>query len=252
MRISIFKFVFFSIIICFFEYAKNELCLERSIINFRNNRVLAYGDNQFDLNDFYQSTLSLANQFNEYNDYDDDEEMEFLRNTIDSHIKKHQENNTLPDLNNVDKKTKKLIAELQAELEKVRKELDNKENNEIEIRQIQNQRITKTDKNDCVSEDANSEELENPENFPEIENNQIDLINTDQFEEDQDKKKVAKKILKRGALLVGISIMALMSGATMIPFVVLITLISVETIFKFRKLNKSKFKFKFKMPKLFK
>ncbi|CDU17377.1 fam-b protein [Plasmodium yoelii] len=105
MRISILKFVFFSIIICSFEYAKNELyfvnersiCLERNITKFRNNRILADVDNQFDLNDFYQSTLSLVDQFNDCND---DEEITNLRNIIDSQIKKHKESNTLPDLNN--------------------------------------------------------------------------------------------------------------------------------------------------------
>ncbi|CXH16340.1 Protein of unknown function (DUF2031), putative, partial [Plasmodium berghei] len=64
MRVSILKYVFFSIIICSFEYAKNELYLvndrsiflEMNLINFRNNRVLAYADNEFDLYDFYQST----------------------------------------------------------------------------------------------------------------------------------------------------------------------------------------------------
>ncbi|VTZ80296.1 fam-b protein [Plasmodium yoelii] len=233
MRVSILKYVFFSIIICFFEYDKNELCLERSIINFRNNRVLAYADNQFDLNDFYQSTLSLANQFNEYNDYDynDDKEISFLRNTINSHIKKHKENNALPDLNNVDKRTRKLINELRAELEEVKKELDNKRNNEIVIRQ-KKKKITKKDKKNYASEDENSEESENEENSLETKN-------------DQDKK-TTRKILKRGMLLIGISIMALMSGTLLIPFIVLITLISADSAIKIKKLTK------FKLSKLFK
>ncbi|VTZ71642.1 fam-b protein [Plasmodium yoelii] len=172
MRVNILKYVFFSIIICFFEYGKNELylvnertiCFERNITNFRNNRILADADNQFNLNDFYQSSLSLANQFNECNDYDDDEKMIFLRNTIDSHIKEHKENNTLPDLNNVDKKTKKIIRKLQKELEEVKKELDNKRNNEIEIQPIQDKTITKKDENNSVSKDENSTELENEGN----------------------------------------------------------------------------------------
>ncbi|CDU17794.1 hypothetical protein YYC_04314 [Plasmodium yoelii 17X] len=182
MRISILKFVFFSIIICFFEYAKNELYFinkrnvyhERNITNFRNNRILADADNQFDLNDFYQSTLSLANQFNEYDNYVDDEEMSFIRNAIDSHIKKHIKSNKLPDLNNVDKKTKKLVNELLTELEEVKKEINNKRNSELEIQPIQDKRITKKDENNSVSEYENFRQLENYKNNLESEDYNFD------------------------------------------------------------------------------
>ncbi|VTZ80393.1 fam-b protein [Plasmodium yoelii] len=172
MRVSILKFVFFSIIIYSFEYAKNELyfvnerdtCLERNITNFRNNRILADVNNQFNINDFHQSTLRRVSQFNDYNDDDDDEEMIFLRNIIDSQIKKHKENNTLPNLNNVDKKTKKLINGLLTEIEEVKKELDNKRNSEMAIQPIQDKRITKKDENNYVSEHENFKQLENYEN----------------------------------------------------------------------------------------
>ncbi|ETB60535.1 hypothetical protein YYC_02800 [Plasmodium yoelii 17X] len=165
MRISILKFVFFSIIICSFEYAKNELyfvnersiCLERNITKFRNNRILADVDNQFDLNDFYQSTLSLVDQFNDCND---DEEITNLRNIIDSQIKKHKESNTLPDLNNVDKKTKKLIHGLHKEIEEFKKELDNKGDNELAIQPIHDKIIIKKDENSSVSEHEDFKQLE--------------------------------------------------------------------------------------------
>ncbi|SCL82368.1 Protein of unknown function (DUF2031), putative, partial [Plasmodium berghei] len=56
MRVSILKYVLFSIVICSFEYSKNELCFvndrgiwfERNVINFRNNRTIADADNEFD------------------------------------------------------------------------------------------------------------------------------------------------------------------------------------------------------------
>ncbi|CDU19171.1 hypothetical protein YYC_02086 [Plasmodium yoelii 17X] len=178
MRISILKFVFFSIIICSFEYAKNELYfvnerdiyLERNITNFRNNRILADVDNRFNLNDFYQSTLNLVDQFNDCNG---DEEITKLRNIIDSQIKKHKESNTLPDLNNVDKKTKKLINELLTELEEVKKEIDNKRNDEMAIQPIQDKRITKKDENISVSEHEGFNQLENEGNFLETANNKF-------------------------------------------------------------------------------
>ncbi|CDU16011.1 fam-b protein, partial [Plasmodium yoelii] len=180
MRVNILKYVLFSIIICFFEYAKNELYyvneriiyLERNITNFRNNRILADIDNQFDLNEFYQSILSLVDQFNEYNV--DDEKITYLRNIIDSHIKKHKENNTLPDLNNLDKKTKKLIDELRKELEEVKKELDNKRDSELEIQPIHDKRIIKKDENNSISEQENFKQLENSENILETEDNKFD------------------------------------------------------------------------------
>ncbi|CAD2095025.1 fam-b protein [Plasmodium vinckei] len=153
MRVNILNVVFLSIIICSFGFGKNELyfinersiCLERNIINFRNNRILADVENQFDLNNFYQSTWSLVNQLNDCND--DDEEITNLRNAIDSHIKNLKENNTLPNLNNLDGKTKKLIHKIQKELNEAKKELDNKGNGELSIQPIQDKRVIKENEN---------------------------------------------------------------------------------------------------------
>ncbi|EUD69705.1 hypothetical protein YYG_05041 [Plasmodium vinckei petteri] len=153
MKVNILKFVFFSIIICSFEYAQNELYfingrniyLERNIINFKNNRILVDADKEFDLNNFYESTFSLVNQLNDCND--DDEEITNLRNAIDSHIKNHKENNTLPNINNLDGKTKKLIHKIQKELNEVKKELDNKGNGELSIQPIQDKRVIKENEN---------------------------------------------------------------------------------------------------------
>ncbi|CAD2102399.1 fam-b protein [Plasmodium vinckei] len=169
MRARVLKFVLFSIIICSFEYVQNELyfiyerniCLERNVPNFRNNRILADPDNYFDLNDFYQSTFSLVNQLNDCND--DDEEITNLRNMIDSHIKKDNEGNILLDLNNVDRKAKKLIHKLRNELEKVKKEIDNIRNGELETQPVQNKRITIKNENNSVSEHEDFNELENYE-----------------------------------------------------------------------------------------
>ncbi|CDU15841.1 hypothetical protein YYC_00080 [Plasmodium yoelii 17X] len=174
MRVSILKYVFFSIIICSFEYAKNELYfandrgiyLERNVINFRNDRILADVDDQFDLNGFYKSTLSLASQLSDCTE--GNKEIAHLQNIIDSYIKKHKESNTLPDLNNLDKKTKKLVNELRTELEKIKKELDNKMNGELAMQPIHDKRIIKKDENSSVSEHEDFEQLENEGNFLEI------------------------------------------------------------------------------------
>ncbi|SCL90601.1 Protein of unknown function (DUF2031), putative [Plasmodium chabaudi adami] len=163
------KHVFFFNYYLFFEYSKNEsngvnersIYLERNVINFRNNRILADADSQFDLYDFYQSTSSLANRFNDYND---DEEMACLLNMIGSHVNKNKENNTIFNLNNVDKKTKKLIYELQKEFEETKKELDNIRNDELAIQPIQDKRIIKGDGNISVSEQE-FKQLENSENI---------------------------------------------------------------------------------------
>ncbi|VTZ71433.1 fam-b protein [Plasmodium yoelii] len=166
MRVSILKYVFFSIIICSFEYAKNELYfandrgiyLERNVINFRNDRILADVDDQFDLNGFYKSTLSLASQLSDCTE--GNKEIAHLQNIIDSYIKKHKESNTLPDLNNLDKKTKKLVNELRTELEKIKKELDNKMNGELAMQPIHDKRIIKKDENSSVSEHEDFKQLE--------------------------------------------------------------------------------------------
>ncbi|ETB56989.1 hypothetical protein YYC_05336 [Plasmodium yoelii 17X] len=160
MRARILKYVFFSIVICSFEYAKNELYfvndrgihLERNVINFRNNRILSDADNQFDLNEFYESTLSLVSQFNDYNG--GNKEIEYLRNIIYSHIKKRKESNTSFNLKNVDSKTKKLINKFRKELEELTKELDNKINGELAIQPIHDKIIIKKNENSSVSEHA--------------------------------------------------------------------------------------------------
>ncbi|CAD2109190.1 fam-b protein [Plasmodium vinckei] len=104
----------------------NSYIMSEKCTKLINNRILADADNRFYLNNFYESTLNLANQFSDY--IDDDKEITNLRNNIDSHIKKDKESNISPNLNNVDEKTKNLIYELQKELEEVKKELDNKRN----------------------------------------------------------------------------------------------------------------------------
>ncbi|CDU17783.1 fam-b protein [Plasmodium yoelii] len=236
MRVAILKYVLFSIVICSFEYAKNELYLvnerniyhERNITNFRNNRILADTDNQFDLNEFYQSILSLADQFNEYNV--DDEKIIYLRNIINSHVKKHKENNTLPNLNNVNRKTKKLIDELRKELEEVKKELDNKRNDELPIQQIQDKRITKKDKNTYVLEQKDFKHLENYENILEtedgkIENEYNEITSNNNYKEPKTNrkfKKVKKKLFKM--MITSSTFLAIiLSSGLAIPFMLLIT-----------------------------
>ncbi|SCL89804.1 Protein of unknown function (DUF2031), putative [Plasmodium chabaudi adami] len=212
MRVSILNFVFFIIIICSFEYAKNELYyvneksiyLERNVIHFRNNRALADADNQFDLYDFYQSTLSLANQFSDCDG--DDEEITNLRNIIDSHLKKHKENNALPNLNKVDKKTRRLIHELQKELEGVKKELDNIRNDKLEIQPIQDKRIIKRDENMFVSEHENFRKLENEHNW-------IDSSSKNELKNNPEMKKDIKKFFKKALLLSGFFLVLLISPA---------------------------------------
>ncbi|CAD2099535.1 Plasmodium exported protein, unknown function [Plasmodium vinckei] len=132
---------------------------ERNIINFKNNRILADAGKEFDLNHFYESTLSLASQFSDY--IDNDEKITNPRNIIDSRIKKHKGSNISPNLNNIDEKTKKLIYELQKELEKVKKELDNIKNDKIPIQPIQNKRMIIKGENISVSEHEDFSQLKN-------------------------------------------------------------------------------------------
>ncbi|CAD2103430.1 fam-b protein [Plasmodium vinckei brucechwatti] len=179
MKVNIFKIVFFSIIICSFEYAPNELYfinggniyLERNIINFKNNRILADAGKEFDLNYFYESTLSLANQFSDY--IDNEEKIKNLRNTIDSRIKKHKRSDISPNLNNIDEKTKNLIYELQKELEEVKKEIDSIRNGKIPTQPIQNKRIIINGEKISVSEHESFIQLKNGGNLLDRKHNEV-------------------------------------------------------------------------------
>ncbi|CAD2105361.1 hypothetical protein YYG_02102 [Plasmodium vinckei petteri] len=242
MKANILNFVLFSIVICSFEYAKKELYyvnersiyLERNIIYFRNNRILADADKKFDFNDFYNSNLNFVSQLNDYN-YDDKENI-YLRNIIDSHIKKHKESNKTPNLNNVDAETKKLILELRKDIEEVKKELDNKRNGKLAAQSIQNKKIEKKCKNNPASKDVSFKELGNEKN------NEIISRSNNELETDPETQKSIKKLLKRGLLLAGISLGFIISGGLTIPFIVIITLVSFDTLKKLWRHSRSEFK----------
>ncbi|ETB59948.1 hypothetical protein YYC_03298 [Plasmodium yoelii 17X] len=228
MRVSILKYVIFSIVIWSFEYPKNELyyanertiCFENNITNFRNNRILADADNRFDLNSFYESTLSLANQFNEYND--DDEEITKLRNIIDSHIKKHEESNTLPDLKNLDKKTKKLIHGLHKEIEETKKELDNIKNNKLAIESIENNSVSEED----------FKQLENERNIVANEHHENDSSIEYELKNKRKLKKMIKGLMLRVVLLMGLILALSIPGWIQIVFIIMNVALSIETIIR--------------------
>ncbi|CDS44987.1 fam-b protein [Plasmodium yoelii] len=243
MRVSILKFVLFSIFICFFEYVKNELYLvnerniyhERNITNFRNNRILADADNQFDLNEFYQSTLSLANQFND--DNDDDEEIKYLQNIIDSHVKKHKENNTLPDLNSLDKKTKKLIDELQKEIEETKKELDNIRNNKLAIEPIQNNPVSEEEE-----EEEDFKQLKNERNIVGNEHYEVDPKIEDESKTKRELTKLTKKLMVRGVVLTLLVLSLLVPGLIYFVFVIMNVILSIGILIECCKYVKLCFK----------
>ncbi|SBW38266.1 fam-b protein [Plasmodium berghei] len=214
MRVSILKCVLFSIVICSFEYAQNEdrgIWLERNVINFRNNRILAYADNEFDLYDFYQSTLSLASQLGDC--VEGNKEIAHLRNIIDSHIKKHIENNTLPNLNNLDKKTKNLTNELRKEL---KKQIADKMNGELAIQPIDDQIIIKKDENCSVSEHEGFKQLKNNEN-----NKITSSNNYKEPKANQKFKKILKKLFKM--MMTNLVFLAIiLSSGLLIPLMLLI------------------------------
>ncbi|SCL93331.1 Protein of unknown function (DUF2031), putative, partial [Plasmodium chabaudi adami] len=176
-------------------------------------------DNQFDLYDFYQSTSSIASQFNDYND--DEKDIIHFRNAIDSHIKKHKENNTLPNLNNLDKKTKKLIYELQKELEETKKEIDNIRINELAIQPMQDKRVIKSDGNISVSEHEDFKQLENSENILETEYDNFEdkyneITSSDCYKKlklDNLYRKSGKDLLKKWLVLMGSFLVIMSSGA---------------------------------------
>ncbi|EUD71224.1 hypothetical protein YYG_03279 [Plasmodium vinckei petteri] len=244
MRVNILNFVFFSIIICFFGYGKNELYfinkrniyLERNIINFRNNRILADADKQFDLNNFYESTLSLANQFSDY--IDDDDEIKNLRNIIDSRIKKNKEKNTLPNLNNVDEKTRNLIYELQKELEEVKKELDNIRNDKIPTQPIQNKRMIIKGENTSVSEHDDFGQLKNRGNLLDRKHNEVVSSSKNELKNNSETKKLVVNFLKKCLLLSAAFLALFISPALSFLLLIMPNLFDItNNIWKFIKLQ---------------
>ncbi|CAD2096867.1 fam-b protein [Plasmodium vinckei] len=247
MRASILKFVLFSIVICSFEYAPNGLhyanerniYLERNVINFRNNRILADADKELDLNDFYNSTLELANQLNDCNG---DKEIACLRNVIDSHIQKNQESNTLLNLNNVDEETKNIIHDLQKELEKVKKELNNKGGNELATQSTQDKKTTKNDKNSSESKHGDFKQLKKEEISLKEKNNEIVSSDNNELKNKPELNKPLRKLMKKAMLLIGVSYVFILAAGFGLPFLLLFTMISFGTIKKLWKHVKVDFK----------
>ncbi|CAD2099723.1 fam-b protein [Plasmodium vinckei lentum] len=254
MRASILKLVFFSIIICSFEYAKNELYyvnetsiyLERNLINFRNNRILTDADEHFDLNYFYESIVNLADQLNDRKD--DDKDIKKTRNIINSHIKEYKESNTLPNLNNVDKKTKRKIHKLQKELEEVKKELDNIKNDKLEIQPIQDKRIVIKGENISVSNYEGPKGLEYLRSFTPNEQNEDDTTAEDILESKRELDKRLKGLMIRGALMILLSFVLLIPGFVQIGAAIIGVLLSIETFYRCYQYVRLGFKI-YKIPK---
>ncbi|CAD2089766.1 Plasmodium exported protein, unknown function [Plasmodium vinckei lentum] len=199
MGSNILKYALFSIIICSFVYAQNELYfinkrskyIERNITNFRNNRILADPDIKFDLNEFHELTLSIANQLIEYNCIVGD--MLNLRYIINSYIKEHGKSDTLPDLNNLDIVTKMLIRAHQKQLEELKKELDNLRNCELEIQPIHDKKMLKKDKNISVSKPEHFKQLKNKKVSTKEKNNKTDPSSNNELDNDAKFENLKKK-----------------------------------------------------------
>ncbi|WBY55827.1 fam-b protein [Plasmodium yoelii yoelii] len=206
MRVNILKYVLFSIIICFFEYGKNEIWHERNIIKFRSNRILGDVEKEFDLNDFYESTFSLTKQLNEQS--------------------------TLPDLNKLDKRTKKLIYKIREELKEVKKEIDNMGDSGITTKVIENKRIRKKDENNYVSEGEDYNQLKNEVNFLEREYRQPNLSSVNTYKNKRKINELYEGLKLRSILLVFLSLVIIISGTVPIAFTVLCSVVSFETFIR--------------------
>ncbi|SCL88307.1 fam-b protein, partial [Plasmodium chabaudi adami] len=220
---------------------ESNVYLERNIINLENNRILANADNQFDLNNFYESNLTLADQLNDYkDDYedDDDEVIKKIQNIIDSHREKDKRNNTLPNLNNVDKKTKKLIHELRTELDEVKKELDNIKNNKLAIQPIQpiqpiqDKRIVNRRE---VASVSNYEGLNGSEYLRVITANEQNVVNITAYDKLKNIRKLNRKrkgLYVRAGILIIMAGVALMPGVNIWAFLPIIVGATAETLFR--------------------
>ncbi|EAA19626.1 hypothetical protein [Plasmodium yoelii yoelii] len=207
-----------------------EIWDERNIIKFRSNRILGDVEKEFDLNDFYESTFSLTKQLNEYND--DNEEIIHIRNAINSYIKNHKDKSTLPDLNKLDKRTKKLIYKIREELKEVKKEIDNMGDSGITTKVIENKRIRKKDENNYVSEGEDYNQLKNEVNFLEREYRQPNLSSVNTYKNKRKINELYEGLKLRSILLVFLSLVIIISGTVPIAFTVLCSVVSFETFIR--------------------
>ncbi|SCL91470.1 Protein of unknown function (DUF2031), putative [Plasmodium chabaudi chabaudi] len=89
--------------------------LGRNVINFRNNRILADVDNQFYLNNFYESNLNLVDACN-------DDEIKCIQYVIDKHVKKFKVSSMLFELKGINMGMKFLIHKVVMKSSKFSKE----------------------------------------------------------------------------------------------------------------------------------
>ncbi|VTZ80357.1 fam-b protein [Plasmodium yoelii] len=238
MRVSILKYALFSIFICSFEYGKNELCLERNIINIRNNRILSDGDNQFNLHEFYESTSSVENQVNDHDN--DDEKNISIRNTVDSHVKKNKKSKKSLYSKNVDKKRKKLIhghhkeikeikeIEEIEEIEETEKEIDNTNNNKLAIVPIENNSV--------------SEELENEGNIVVSEHYEINSSIEDELNDKLELNKMVNGLITKVVFLNMLVFALSVNEWIEIGLIIMSVALSFEIFFRFYQYLKLRFK----------
>ncbi|EAA16091.1 fam-b protein [Plasmodium yoelii] len=242
MRVSTLKYVLFSIIICSFEYGKNELyyvnertiCFERNIINFSNNRILADGDSQFNLHEFYESTSSVENQVNDHDN--DDEKNISIRNTVDSHVKKNKKSKKSLYSKNVDKKRKNLIHGHHKEIEEIEeteKEIDNTNNNKLAIVPIEN---------NSVSEEEDFEELENEGNIVVSEDYEINSSIEDELNDKLELNKMVNGLITKVVFLNMLVFALSVNEWIEIGLIIMSVALSFEIFYRFYQYLKLRFK----------
>ncbi|VTZ71950.1 fam-b protein [Plasmodium yoelii] len=234
MRVSILKYALFSIFICSFEYGKNELCLERNIINIRNNRILSDGDNQFNLHEFYESTSSVENQVNDHDN--DDEKNISIRNTVDSHVKKNKKSEKSLYSKNVDKKRKKLIHGHHKEIEEIEeteKEIDNTNNNKLAIVPIEN---------NSVSEEEDFEELKNEGNIVVSEDYEINSSIEDELNDKLELNKMVNGLITKVVFLNMLVFALSVNEWIEIGLIIMSVALSFEIFYRFYQYLKLRFK----------
>ncbi|CDU16182.1 fam-b protein, partial [Plasmodium yoelii] len=207
-------------------YYVNErtICFERNIINFSNNRILADGDSQFNLHEFYESTSSVENQVNDHDN--DDEKNISIRNTVDSHVKKNKKSKKSLYSKNVDKKRKNLIhgdhKEIE-EIEETKKVVDNINNNKLAIAPIEN---------NSLSEEEDFKELENEGNIVVSEDYESDSSIEDELNDKLELKKMVNGLMRKVIFLNMIFFALSMNEWVEIILIIMTVALSFEIFFR--------------------
>ncbi|VUC55979.1 fam-b protein [Plasmodium berghei ANKA] len=214
-------------------------------------------DASLDINDFYDSSLSILDKYNDGN-YDGEENI-YTKQIINFHQTNFEYSDTSSKLKDIED-VREFINEITSELEISKKENDNNREYEIAVEQNIDKRLVKKDIDLLISSCENLKELKHSEHILDIDVNNFEkkyneVISGNNYNIVKCNSKfdeTFKRFLKSHALILPVVLLCLISGGFAIPFVILSvhkTGYTINKLFKLIKILKKRSKYKIKKLK---